>query len=511
MNDVDGLTGLSVQQQQQNPNQLGQQGHGGDPTGGGGGAGQGHQGGGGDMMGGGHHPGQASATGAAAGYHHQHNTGGGYSHHHQDYRHHHQQAATNHHYQAYDGWNQQYQQQAQHHDIQQQIQHQQYPQQQRPHQHLEQQYHHYQNSATTGHHPGHTDYNHHQQWATNTSTATTTTTQQQQVLVDVEVEPKGKNAKLEQSDDEVSSQEGRGRKSSGKKTKTSAVSKKRKSTKASKSQSNVAAAASSNNQSSTAKSGKLKTKAAREKPNKTSGQASSTTGGGLEESVESVRASMGEGCDCAESTCFEGLCPEAVYRHRLDIDELTKAEHHMYLLGLTMACLNQNEETNRHDVRKRQKSKYRFMGRDVCLGAFLYLEHTTLHQLKSVRKHIRDHGVTPKEHGNHRKRPHNVFSLDIYQAATKFLQDFFERHKSTKESNSAKQKGLIFLPDKITCKKIHSEYSDYCLSQDPNTKTMGYTSFRHFVSDQFPNLRFINEKTSQENSLKPAKVGNHTG
>ena len=48
-----------------------------------------------------------------------------------------------------------------------------------------------------------------------------------------------------------------------------------------------------------------------------------------------------------------------------------------------MACLNQNEETNRHDVRKRQKSKYRFMGRDVCLGAFLYLEHTTLHQVWS--------------------------------------------------------------------------------------------------------------------------------
>ena len=60
--------------------------------------------------------------------------------------------------------------------------------------------------------------------------------------------------------------------------------------------------------------------------------------------------------------------------------------------------------------------------RDVCLAAFLYLEHTTLHQLKMVRKHIRDHGCTPKEHGNHRKRPHNVFSLDIYQTATKFLQ-----------------------------------------------------------------------------------------
>ena len=69
---------------------------------------------------------------------------------------------------------------------------------------------------------------------------------------------------------------GRGGKSSGKKTKTSAVSKKRKSTKASKSQSNVAAAASSNNQSSTVKSAKLKTKAAREKPNKTTGQASSS-------------------------------------------------------------------------------------------------------------------------------------------------------------------------------------------------------------------------------------------
>ena len=38
-----------------------------------------------------------------------------------------------------------------------------------------------------------------------------------------------------------------------------------------------------------------------------------------DESVDGVRAQLSNGCECAEASCFEGLCPEAVYRYTITI------------------------------------------------------------------------------------------------------------------------------------------------------------------------------------------------
>ena len=49
-----------------------------------------------------------------------------------------------------------------------------------------------------------------------------------------------------------------------------------------------------------------------------------------------------------------------MYKHRLNIDEQSKLEHDMYLMGITMACMESHDETNRHKERKRLRAKYRF-------------------------------------------------------------------------------------------------------------------------------------------------------
>ena len=84
-----------------------------------------------------------------------------------------------------------------------------------------------------------------------------------------------------------------------------------------------------------------------------------------DEGVEEVRRHFEKGCECADQNCYEGLDPEAVYKHRLNIDELTKLEHDMYLMGVTMACLESPDETHRQKERKRLRSKYRVMVSNV--------------------------------------------------------------------------------------------------------------------------------------------------
>lgn len=73
----------------------------------------------------------------------------------------------------------------------------------------------------------------------------------------------------------------------------------------------------------------------------------------LESSAGEVSARLAMGCEC-QGACFKDLQAENVYRHRLNIAELTKPEHDMYLMGVTMACLSNRTETNRHKERIRQ-------------------------------------------------------------------------------------------------------------------------------------------------------------
>lgn len=232
----------------------------------------------------------------------------------------------------------------------------------------------------------------------------------------------------------------------------------------------------------------------KKKGNTDTGQGNESTK--LEESAVQVKERFKRGCECQDESCFRGLNPESVYKHRLNIAELTKGEHDMYLMGVTMACLANPATTVRQKERRRLRAQYVYQGRRVCLDAFLYLENCTHYQLKRIRKHVMTHGVAPRVHGNHGKKPHNTFSLDIYRHATEFLKQYLEQH--TGESVVTNSKQIIQLPWDITRKNLHDAYKEYGQMLDPGVKLMGYSTFRHFMRDQFPQVKFckVEPKTS---------------
>ena len=215
----------------------------------------------------------------------------------------------------------------------------------------------------------------------------------------------------------------------------------------------------------------------------------------LEENSAQVKERFTKGCEYEGENCFRNMNPEFVFRHRLNIAELTKNEHDMYLMGVTMACLANPEETSRHKERKRLRASYVFQGKKVCLDAFLYLENCTHYQLKAIRKHVMVNGVTPRVHGNHGKKPPNTFPLDTYQHAAAFLQSYIARYSpnstTPNKKNKANKCAPVYLPADITRKKIHNAYKEYCEHFEPDVKVMGYSSFRHFMKEQFPAVKFF--------------------
>jgi len=236
----------------------------------------------------------------------------------------------------------------------------------------------------------------------------------------------------------------------------------------------------------------------------------------LEDSPVQVSERFKRGCECVDDQCFKDLNPEIVYRHRLNIAELTKAEHDMYLMGVTMACLTDPYQTARHTERRRLRAQYVYQGRRVCLDAFLYLENCTHYQIKRIRKHLMTHGVTPRVHGNHGKVPHNTFSLDIYKIATEFLKNFVEVQEARQKNKLAKNAPLHLPPD-ITRKTVHDLYTQYCRKQSPDIKSMGYSTFRRFMKVQFPQVKFAKlefiarNQTAQNHCQTEADTRDDTG
>ena len=76
--------------------------------------------------------------------------------------------------------------------------------------------------------------------------------------------------------------------------------------------------------------------------------------------VLEVAEKLKNGCDCPDNClAIRGFDPEMIYKHRLNIQDLTKAEHDMYLMGQTVAC-TQPKETEEGKERKKMRAKYRF-------------------------------------------------------------------------------------------------------------------------------------------------------
>ena len=214
---------------------------------------------------------------------------------------------------------------------------------------------------------------------------------------------------------------------------------------------------------------------------------SSAPGSHLEKNLSEVTVRLNDGCGC-DLKCFSGLDSDFVWKHRCNIAELSKGEHDMYLMGIMMASLANPRSTSKHKARQRNRNRYIFQGKEICQEAFLYLENVTVYQLKSIRKHVLDNGVVPRVHRNTGKKPHNVLELDHYQLSHRFVEDLLE-----KERGSGTRK-KTFLAD-LTCKKLHSSYLKYFADLGMDNKTMAYSTFRHFVHERFPKVKFTSRET----------------
>lgn len=140
-----------------------------------------------------------------------------------------------------------------------------------------------------------------------------------------------------------------------------------------------------------------------------------------------------------------------------------------------------------------------YQGRKVCLYAFCYLEHVTNYQLKRIRNHVLTNGVVPRTHGNTGRKPHNTFTLDLYKRVEAFMRSYLNLPSNNK----------AVVINGETKSKVYKAYKTFEMSEN-SEKIMGYSTFRHFMQKQFPNVKFVT-KVEGGKPDQNQKKGKHDG
>lgn len=225
-----------------------------------------------------------------------------------------------------------------------------------------------------------------------------------------------------------------------------------------------------------------RTKTPRKRSTKKTGDNTSIDSSDTIDTLTNVQQRLWRGCEC-QGDCFGDQYAENVLRHRANVTSLSRDEHDMYLMGMTMACLANRKETGRHKERIRQRATYVYQGRRVCLDAFLYLENVTQYHLKRIRSHVMANGVRPRVHGNHGKKPHNTLPSGMDEKAVSFVNDVLARQ------SSAFGQTVIFNESRA------SIYQQFKVHTMHDGRSMGYSSFRNFLKRKFPHVRFMPKAT----------------
>ena len=142
------------------------------------------------------------------------------------------------------------------------------------------------------------------------------------------------------------------------------------------------------------------------------------------------------GCGCKllkGSPCCEQFSNEYIMSVQSQCLSLSRDELDLVILGQIMAISNFSSANapaigypSKHRVNPH--SKYSHGSQPICRQMFQFLHAIGNLRLNSLIANFRHHGLTPRIHGNTKKRPHNALSLSSIEHFVKFLLNYSDQN-----------------------------------------------------------------------------------
>lgn len=213
-----------------------------------------------------------------------------------------------------------------------------------------------------------------------------------------------------------------------------------------------------------------------------------------------VRQRIQSGCGCSFD-CYSQFTEEEVFLNRLQMQELEKPLRDIYLLG-KLQVLGKGSDASVSHSRKTSSSKrqrityqYAYDHRVVCKPAFCFLHCIGEKVLKNLQKHLKENGITPREHGNVGRQPRNAFSFETVQKIVDFITNYatvFGLPQPAARRGRAAA-APIYLPASEGYSIVHSKYVEACVVS--GMQAAKYHSFRQIWLQCVPHIQFMTPRT----------------
>jgi hypothetical protein len=103
---------------------------------------------------------------------------------------------------------------------------------------------------------------------------------------------------------------------------------------------------------------------------------------------------------------------------------MTKEEKELCIMSLVAE--GNDEKTKRGKKRQRSRKTFRVTGKTVCKGTFMLCYDITKYALGAIVKHVSQHGVTPRQHGNAGKKPKHAITYYDVMRVVHFIRNYAE-------------------------------------------------------------------------------------
>ena len=149
---------------------------------------------------------------------------------------------------------------------------------------------------------------------------------------------------------------------------------------------------------------------------------------------------------------------------------------------------------SRDGVEKRRRIEYKFRDVAVCQDAFCLLFDIGNFTLRALHQHIRKHGLTPREHGNKGKRPHNALSYDNVLRVVNFIKNKGDEMGLPMPAAPRGSDGEppIYLPASISKAALHAEYVSCCA--DEETRAVKFSTFTSIWRSCVPHIKIASPR-----------------